>query len=274
MSYENYGLTASGFPAGPWDDYFKIEEDKKLETEEQILTRERLSQLKHMSLLTKITGGAKSSEEIVNLCLKVVDAKILNGAVKRYCHFEKLPTSLVRSSWDKTNFLLIIKQYITGLNINLLPEDNSRLSTLLACIIDNSLDEAVYQRIGYIQSFVLLFNDEKAQLDKEMMRQLLSISRLFLNVIELNSDSFNDRKQHQNLMLRMIEMEKVSPMTSFRGKRYIKNWKLRHLRDITYYAGKAEREIYPLLMRLDLTKTMVEIRNEANEIFYSHLRLI
>lgn len=269
MSYD-YGLTASGFSADPdaYDDLISEEEETRFDNEL------KLSKLKNLTYLTKSTGNAKTAEDFANSCIRLAGSKLQNQAIARYCYAENLPHSLVNSSWDKTNLFLILKQYLTALNINLLPENNVNLQSLLSSLLDNSMEETVYQRVGYIQSFVNNIYESNTPLDKELMRQLLSISRLFINVIELKSISLKQRWHQHHLTLKLIEIEKISEMTSFRGKRYIKNWKVRHLRDITYYADEKGREGYQRLLELDVSMSLSEIRDEANEIFYYHLRLV
>jgi hypothetical protein len=268
MSYD-CGLTASGFYAGVID-----YPDEEAESAQNQKNREELEQrkLEHLIHLTKLTAKSISPEDLVENCIKIISNKLLDSAIKKYCYMEKIPQSLAFSTWDLTNLLCIVQQYIDALDASFQIEDKSRLRILVKSILINEMSDSVYERVGYMRSFINKLNCKKA-LDKELMRQLLSICRLFINILDINSRDIHYIKNQINKNKFLIEKEMESSLPSYRGKKFIKNWKVRHLRDIIEYAPLSGQSAYNELLGLDITKGVIDLRKEASDIIFINLPL-
>lgn len=262
MSYDdtNYGLTASGFYAGPID----FVHDERIEKKKE---------LEHNTQLTKLTAHAVTPAHFISTCLNLVIHRLIDSAIKRYCEIESLPISMSLCRWDKKNFQIVIIQYLDALGVYLNPDKRTQLSELINELVLNERMDSVYERVGFLRAFVI-DSSSNVQVDKKLMRRLLSSSRLFLSVMDLKGHEAEYLVKQRERNQALVDAEKILSLPSFRGKKFIKNWKVRHLRELMDYAHVGEKDAYFKLLDLQENESIDYLRAEANHIFMSHLPLI
>lgn len=271
MSYDNtnFGLTASGFPVLP---YYGISDnlvEKKFENEAE----KTIQKNKHAYQLAKLTSHATTPRQYLNCCIRIVTAKLMDSAIKRYCKVEELPSSLSLCLWDADNFNIILLQYINALGIENTMSRRKELDDLISKIIRNKEAFSVYERVGFIRSF--LTNAALIHpLNKDLMRQVLSTSRLFLNVIDVKGREGDYLIEQKKRNFLLIENEEKTTLPSYRGKRFIKNWKKRHLIELMAYASQYNRDAYFELLALLESGQVLDLKEKVNDILMRYMPLI
>ena len=271
MSY-GLGYTVEGFNANPID--YPREDDIEEEEKEALDAIEQQQYVdKHYEHFLKITAHAKNPSELIDTTLRLVVSKILKSAVSKYCQLENLSNTFTDCSWDKASFESIFSQYLMALGINFGVKQRDELKKLLDSVFRNTRELSIYDRVGLLRDFVVSLESTQ-KLDKELMRQLLSISRLFINVIEFKSQSPNYLYKQIQLMKAEEERERMLSLPSYRGKKFIKNWKVRHLRSLLDYASESKVHTYNEILEIHKAGTVLSLRKRLDEIIRSEMPLI
>jgi hypothetical protein len=249
MSYnfQDYNLA-------PWESPHWYEEDREYRQRRQNEKERKKYTLKVKLLSQKV----KTAEEFRQLLLKIVLDDRLKSMALRYCEFEKLPSDYSDVALQKNVLVGVIDQHIKKLGIVLSQIEIDELTMLVIQLYNNEENKNIYSRVTDIQSFVhskakiYLGDGGELKLNTEMMRKLLSISRLHLNIADI-------KKGNISLIINELKINKQqreSKQESFPNylykaeKRYIKNWKVRHLRSIFYFAMPEERELIQNLLKV------------------------
>lgn len=271
MSY-GLGYTVEGFNANPID--YPREDDIDEEEKEALDAIEQQQYLnKHYEHFLKITAHAKNPNELVETTLRLVVSEILKSAVSRFCQLENLPNNFISCSWDRASFESIISQYLMALGVNFGVIQREELKKFLNSVFRNTREFSIYDRVGLLRDFVVSLKGTQ-ELDKELMRQLLSISRLFINVIEFKNQSPHYLYKQIQLIKAEEERERMLSLPSYRGKKFVKNWKVRHLRSLLDYASKSKVHTYNEILKIHKAGTVLSLRKRLDEIIRNEMPLV
>lgn len=237
------------------------------ERENDILKNEGL---KKLAKLTALCSDARDTKQTI---IKYTVSKILDSTIQRYCKKENLPPQFSALPRDPSALYQIVVQHIKLLDIPLVYEDLAALKQLAAELNVNSDNYTVYDRVGAIQAQVHMLSERimgagsSKILDKNIMIQFLSTCRLSLSI----QDILGKPPEYILTQLKMNEQNAVlENLTSVTdpAKNLIRNWKIRHLRSLLYYAPIEARSIIRRLFDLSIEQTKYQMIKQANDIIF------
>jgi len=205
-----------------------------------------------------LSQKVKSAKEFRQLIFNIVLNDGLKRMALRYCKFENLPSDYSEAALQKNILVDVIDRHIKNLGIVLSQIEIDELTRLVIQLYSNEKNKNIYSRVTEVQLFVHskaiihLGDGGDLKLNTEIMRKLLSISRLHLNIADI-------KKGNISLIINELKINKLqrdSKQESFPNylykveKRYIKNWTVRHLRSIFYFAKPEERNLLQKLLKV------------------------
>jgi hypothetical protein len=222
--------------------------------------KEELARIKFERQLGVISCNAKTTLELQRKIFKWFVNTRIKSIVFRYCRKESLPDEYIQVALQKVELVDILYHHLAMLKITLLPSESHELKLFITTLYKNSYSENIYNRVGRIQTFVHKIAFTKfgeagdISLDTEIMRRMLSMSRLILAIYELRNNGIESVKNEivENKK-QFDEVENQIPIYVLRSdKDYKKNWNKRHLRSLLYFSSAEDREFLSVIFRIDL----------------------
>lgn len=178
----------------------------------------------------------------------------ISEIVKRYCKYENLTVDYAEVAKQKNVLKDIILVHIADLDLQFNLNDITKINTIIPDIYINKNRKSVYNRVGLIQNLLHeLASEQKkdiADLDKEVMRKLLSLCRLHIAISDI-------RKKNINLIKRELiqnhfdSMDYSPPLyVTTLNKQYVQSWKKRHLKSLLHFCPEDVRLILRNLINL------------------------
>ena len=223
------------------------EEKEKERGEEQGEDDSALMKQQNLILLTKLTSNCKNADQVKSTVVKFAIKKILKIAIKRYCIKENLPLKFIELPRSSDALYQIILQHLKLMNLIITYEYILKFQNLSEMLVDNLNGLTIYDRVSVIQGEIHSFAEKVGGagstklLDKSTMRQLLSTCRLSLSVQDLSNKPPEYIVEQLRRNNDSVNVEKLlSGKNGLKGT--IKNWKVRHLRSLLWYAPESARE--------------------------------
>ena len=269
MSYYDYYIsyTKSGLPSdyiGTSDEDYESdeqEESHRLKNAEKAENKEEKRKKEQKNNVIRLVAGYKNTEQIQNKIIKIIFNDGLDCMINRYMRKEFLSYEYVDIAKQSNGLLILLKGFLKNVCGYTLTQD---FINEINCFVENvyiniNLDIA-YKRVGRIQQFIHEKMDRKnginahLNLPVKQIRDLLSTSRLHLNIHDIkNKDAFSllymiNRSKQES------DFEKANPshVSLPKGKKYIKNWKVRHMMSLAYFLLPSDRIKIKEIMELDI----------------------
>jgi hypothetical protein len=296
MSYEVYEDSKSylgyiGYDDDPWDEYQlkQAREDDKKNSEMKAKERDEFTKLERDEF-TKLIAGLNSKEQIQNKIIKKLFNDSLDYMIYRYAKKEALPLEHVKIVQQQNCLAILIKGFLKkvgGFVLN--SEIVDEITGFIEVTYMNNDLEIVYDRVAKIQKFIHEKIDKKhgkgahRNLPIKHIRNLLSASRLHLNIfdikyMDINSLSYLIDKSRETSNIVMINPTKIALP---KGKKYIKNWRVRHMKSLLYYNKRDLRCKIHEISHLDRTlslnmfkRVVIDICCTDEAVFYRDTRLV
>jgi len=198
----------------------------------------------HEVEITKIISGLNNNTEIKNKVIKKILLNSLDKMIANYMQKEALPSEFVKVSKQKNGLEILIKYFLKNdggyiLTKKLIDEINIFLDD----IYRNDKLDIVYDRVGKIQKFIHQKIDDKygygthLNLDTQKMKNLLSASRLHLNIFDI-------KNYNMNTLMQLIEESKEKSFEAYMSSNdnilssnnfYYPMWKARGMKSLIYF---------------------------------------
>ncbi|EGU0150145.1 hypothetical protein JFQ72_004391 [Vibrio parahaemolyticus] len=172
----------------------------------------------------------------------------------RYCRYEGLSKDYAEVAMQKNVLKDIVFVHATDLDINFTLNHIKKLDEIVLNIYNNTNRNSVYNRVGRLQRFLhecILENGKPIEyLDREVMRRLLSLSRLHIAISDVRKKSIDLIKDE--LIQNNLDSKDNSPIpyVVMLNRQYIQNWKKRHLRSLLHFCPQVERNTLKGLLNL------------------------
>ncbi|MFH0257076.1 hypothetical protein ACGRL8_08495 [Vibrio rumoiensis] len=172
----------------------------------------------------------------------------------RYCRYEGLSKDYSEVAMQNNVLKDIIFIHAIDLSINFTLEHIVKLNDIVLNIYHNKNRKSVYNRVGTLQHFLhkcTAENGKKVEsLDREVMRKLLSLSRLHIAISDIrkkNIDLIKDELLQNHLDLKK---DSPSPYVVMLNRQYIHHWEKRHLKSLLHFCPQVERSTLKGLLNL------------------------
>lgn len=268
MSYDSWddgGLTPLEQTAGVWNlIYGKCRcgdcgECTRSEESAQSKRKKELEGSLRFKNASKLIGGIVGNHDIKLALLRQVHLDSLDVAIVRYMAREALPAYyavLLKSPQ-------CIDRLIEGLFVKVchlaptsdLSEDILHLSSALR---SNPLRQTAYDRVGYMQRFIHDTIDRKfgkgaaLALPVVPVKNALATARLHLSIADANqSADYIEQLDAASVRAMTAEYDEPQYFAAPKGKRTQARWRVRHMRPLSYYFPKDNRNLLILLRDLD-----------------------
>ena len=201
-------------------------------------------------------------------------------AIARYAKWESVPYPSALTASLPLGFRALFFQYLTGQGLHQPEKFNGRIRDALNEAV-NLVDITAYHRTSIVQSVVHEIANETNEngglesLDREATRTMLSLARLHFSIAEINLDSFADMEKIYSMYIRERESENSKEDNNVpMGRRYVHNWRLRHLRPLT--------DLFPFSIRHALERgiSQLELNGKlsreicVNELALAHCEML
>lgn len=243
------------------DKHDEVRDSAELKEMAKLLERQNLEYKRRIKILSLTVGTAEAFRQ--NLFNDVLRRGLQSMAI-RYCDYENLPSDYAEVALQKFILADSIEQHLKMQSITLSEREFNELAGIVANLYKNKNNKNIYSRVGEIQHYVhlkakkYLGNHGELKLNSEIMRKLLSLSRLHLNIVDLKKSNIdviiNELKVNHQTRGR-----KIDPFPNYllkAGKRFIKNWKVRHLRSLLFFATRDERDFLQKLLKMDVSVSL------------------
>lgn len=160
-------------------------------------------------------------------------------AIARYTKWEKVPYSSAQTASLPLGLNALLYQYLSGQGIKRPQQFSSLIRDALRNAVGLSQATA-YSRTRIIQSLLYDVSQKSENhsgpehLEREATRTMLSLARLHFSIAEIDFNSFTEIEKLTAIYQRDRKAGEVkSSQTQSMQYRYIKNWRIRHLRPLT-----------------------------------------
>lgn len=277
MSYDNdssEGYLSDGVYSDWWNWVSDSEVDaKERRSQKHSLLVERLS----IQWLRSVDSPSYSASEFLNSMFK---STILTGsllAAKRYCRVESISLKYADAIFRECKAADIIVSKLKEYNLFKSVEDIRRLDIYIEELKEHRSDLTAYLKVYEIQLLIhremQLRNGENSHLnmEKRVMRETLSILRLFFLTDEAKKINFDGFVRYLSQQKKTIELAKLfTPKYVLEStSEYNKNWNLKHQHSLLYYFPEDMREFIKKLIKLrsERSKHIIHegIRNKVTD---------
>lgn len=251
-----------------------IKESRERKAREQ----KRLEEIKSERLKTgaKLIAGLSENQEIYQCLLRRITRENIDYAVNRYFEAEAVPDIYKSIIYSDD----CIQKLVGGMLFKIcrIPKNLSltrRIEDLSKSILNNDANLIAYDRVGLIQRFihenvdVYCGEGESMNLPVAHIRNLLSVSRLYLSLHDMNSKENRYYLYINQLSTLMAELEDIHPKkyTPTAGKNFYPKWRVRHLKPISRFFEESARKQIQELASLQHAMTNDEYRIAALNIY-------
>jgi len=191
----------------------------------------------HEVEITKIISGLNNNTEIKNKVIKKILLNSLDKMIANYMQKEALPSEFVKVSKQKNGLEILIKYFFKNNGGYILTKELiDEINIFLNDIYENDKLDIVYERVGKIQKFIHQKIDDKygygahLNLDTKKMKNILSASRLHLNIFDI-------KNYNMNTLIQLIEESKKNSFKAYMSsnKFYYPMWKARGMKSLIYF---------------------------------------
>ncbi|MDN3653596.1 hypothetical protein QWY77_12660 [Thalassotalea ponticola] len=267
MSYgkDDYYL-CDGVYGAPWtwpdDDEFSLDDEElssKENTEVEINLRTQW--------MESLDSPRYSLDDYLNALFKATIHKGLYLASSRYCRVEKIPSDYAFAICKNCSISELIISDLSGYRLFQSMGDIKRLDLFIEELVRKRDKISVYFKVSEIQLFIhremQIKHGERSHLsmDREIMRVLLSIMRLYFLVNETREMSFGGF-----IELMKNYNEKIGQVKSYcpdyvidSGRQYNTNWSARHQHSLLYYLPEVMRIFVKNLMRQQFSSSKSDV---------------
>jgi hypothetical protein len=229
------------------------EEQEEQEDAEKKVLAQRYKKKKSTAI--KLIAGLNNKEQIQNKIIKKLFHDELDYMINRYAKKESLPIEYIKIAQQQNCLEILIKGFLKKdgeyvLTSEIIDEINS----FIEIIYMNDDLEIVYQRVAKIQKFIHGKIDAKHGQDAHLnitvkhIRNLLSACRLHLNLYDFKYKDINSLIYIIDKSKEASDAEMINPTKVVipKGKKYIKNWRVRHMKTLFYFTP-IEKKINKIL---------------------------
>jgi hypothetical protein len=236
------------------------EEATKKYLAQQAYIEKRLYKRK-INVATKLIAGLNDKDQIQNKIIKKLFRDKLDYMIVRYANKEFLSFEYIKIAKQPNCLKILINGFLKQVGKYVLTKEiNDEIDSFIETIYINDDLEIVYHRVAKIQKFIHDKIDEKhgknahIDLPVKQIRDLLSTARLHLNIQDFMYKDINSIAYliNQSILASEAEIKNPTPVILPKGKKYIKNWRVRHMRPLIYF-NPVENKIHEIL---DLDKNM------------------
>ena len=245
--------------------YLEVNNNKLIEIEQK---KKNADIAKHEAI--KLIAGLDNCAQIKNKLIKKIFHDNLDDMIIRYAEIESLPKEHVKIVKLNNCLEILIKGFFKKvggfvLTSNLIDEIDSFIESIY---INDDL-KIVYERVSEIQRFIHENIDFKygsnahQKLPVKHIKNLLSASRLHLNIYDIKyMDScpliLLIERSNEASTAEKINNKKISLP---KGKKYIKNWRVRHMRPLLYFNYESVKIKIQNIYELDDKLPINEFKN-------------
>ncbi|MDH1316216.1 hypothetical protein N5C36_19280 [Shewanella xiamenensis] len=172
----------------------------------------------------------------------------------RYCQYEILPKDYAEVAIQKTVLKDIVYKHATALGISLSLNQINNLDGIVLNIYQNKGRDSVYNRVGVIQALLHSWTLEEGlkieELDRELMRRLLSLCRLHIAISDIRKKKINlilDELIRNNLD---AKESSANAYVAMLNRNYIPSWRKRHLKSLLHFCPREDRRVLKGLLNL------------------------
>lgn len=234
--------------------------------------------------ITKMVLGLDNPIEIKNKVIRKILLESLDGMIDNYMRKEALPFELVKVSKQRNGLEILIKYFLKNDGGYILTKELiDEINIFLDDIYRNNKFDIVYERVGKIQKFIHQKIDDKygygahLNLNTKKMKNILSASRLHLNIFDI-------KNYNMNTLIQLIEKSKEKSFREYMSsnnnillssnKSYYRMWKARGIKSLIYFLEPSmQNKIYKIYY-LDRIKDITLFQDQIISIYLNKLQLI
>lgn len=274
---DDHGYDINANVGESYSDYLeRMRIQKHNERHKKILQDQDLIKSARLKDAAKIIAGMENKKHIKNKLIKKMMVEGCNYAISRYFIKEAIPWNYSGIVKSKDCLEVLIKGFFYKVckiqHSHLL---NSKLGEFCETLRRNADNLIAYDRVALIQKFIHSTVDEKYEKDshknisKKHIKNLLSVSRLYFNLFDLNERNENYLIYMDDLSRAASNYEYVNPRTTElpTGKHFIPTWRVRHLKPLSYFYSLDKRSKFSQINMLDEQLPLNEFKQAALDIY-------
>lgn len=250
MSYEDYDISDYYLGDGVYWDWDRANPQEDYELDPPVEDKELADMLKEVEF-AQILNSWEAAR--LHHFFEILCSNIPNIA-ERYCQYEGLAKDYAEVAMQRDVLKDIAFVHASKLEINFAFHHITRLNELVLTIYDNANRRNVYDRVGTLQRFfhecALETGKRVEDLDREIMRRFLSLSRLHIAISDARKKNLDIIKDELTQNYWAEKYTSVPPYVKLLNRQYIKNWKKRHLRSLLHFCPEAARVALKDLLNL------------------------
>ena len=227
--------------------------------------------------ITKIVSGLNNHTQIKNKLIRKILLESLDDMIDNYIRKEDLPSEFKKVSKQRNGLEILIKYFLKNDGGYILTKELiDEINIFLDDIYTNNKLDIVYERVAKIQKFIHQKIDDKygygahLNLDTKKMKNLLSASRLHLNIFDI-------KNYHIQILIELIEESKEKSFREYMSsnnnkllssnKSYSSIWKARGMKSLIYFLEPyIQNKIYDIYY-LDIKQNITLFKNKIIEIY-------
>ena len=215
----------------------------------------------------KIISGLSTHTQIKNRLMRKLFLDGMDEAIYNYSVSEKLPYEFQRFAKQNDGLEIIIKNCLKShIMIKFDSDFIDRLKDLKFFITNRLNEDIIYDKVSYVQQFIheeINFSSSILQLDKNIMKNTLSATRLYLEIKTLkNLDYTYMLKSHYKTEDTASSQEKIyfkHRLNKF--QKYVPGWRKKHLKSLLdFFSNNSKNEIL-IFDKLSINENIEEYKN-------------
>lgn len=271
MSYDidvSEGYLSDGISACWWNWKSDAEiEANERESQEHSFMIEQLT----LQWLQSVDNPNYNAGDLLNSMFKDTIQKGCLRATRRYCQVESINLKYADAIYRECKPADIIVSKLKKYNLFMSVEEVRRLDLFIEELKENRNDLTTYLKVHELQLLIhremQLRNGDNSHLtmEKSLMREILSVLRLFFLTDETKKMDFNGFVNFTSQYKKIINLAKsfTPKYTLESSAKYNKNWSLRHQHSLLYYFPENMREFIKKLVHLRFENSKKTIHLEV-----------
>lgn len=273
MSY-NVGINeAEGYLSdGVYSDWWNWKTDEEIEAMER-KSQEHSFMVEQLTLqwLQSVDKPTFTASDLLNSMFKDTIRKGCLLATRRFCRVESIHLKYADAIFRECKPADIIVSKLKEYNLFVRVEEVRRLDLLIEDLKEYRKDLTAYLKVYELQLFMhremQLKNGDNSHLtmEKSVMREILSILRLFFLTDEMKKMDFDGFVKYTSQYKKIIVHAKsfIPKYTLESSAKYNENWSSRHQHTLLYYLPVSMRDFIKDLVRLRFEKSKKAIHEKV-----------
>ncbi len=277
----NDGFTEDEIAAGiPSFLYYYNDQMETEDNDNQEIQISQLDTYKKNFRISKKIAGFSTNTQIKNYLLKEIFLEYLPAMIKQYQKDENLGNHFIPLAMDECSLILIIKSFYKDHSVSLTDNNMEEINKFVESIYSDK-NSIVYDRVSKIQTFLHdIIDREKGEfahleLRVGMMRNILSTSRLHLNIIDIKNFNIEEilyifhktqEEQKKESLFPKAYIPRPKKSSKHTQVGFISNWRYEKMKSLYRYMSPLEYSKFLKLANLDTSQNIEDFQSLATNI--------